>query len=147
DVAIELNLLTTDAGTVDVVRAAIERRVQRTEALRALLELTDARRHVHAEIVEEFERRCPAYERNAVLDVARDLCIAADRADAIDRNRNLHALVGLRVGWIARNAAAIGIGEVKEHARGHKPIGCCRANVEAAKIGLATSIEAVEGRS
>ncbi len=67
-------------------------------------------------------------------------------ANAVDGNRNLHALVGLRVGWITRDADAVGIGEVKEDARRYKSIGRRGADVEAAKIGLAAGIEAVEGR-
>jgi hypothetical protein len=55
---------------------------------------------------------------NAVLGVGGEAGVAADGGDAVDRQRNLQALVQLRIGGIARHAGAVRIGELDGDAIG-----------------------------
>ena len=84
-------------------------------------------------------------DRNAVLEVGGQVGVAADGGDAVDRQRHLDALVVLRIGRIARNAAAVRIGELEVDAAGHVAVGRGTANVEAAQFVLAAGVEAVLG--
>ena len=80
-------------------------------------------------------------------DVGGQVGIAADGGDAVNRQRHLDALVVLRIGRVARNATAIGIGELEVDARGHIAVGRGAAHVKAAQLLLAAGVEAVVGRS
>ena len=101
----------TLAGAVVVDRAAVERGGERGEAFGALLQLALVEGRVDAEVVEERDHD-RAGDGNAVFGVGGQAGIAADGGDAVDRQRNLDALAQLRVVGIARDAGAVGIGQL-----------------------------------
>ena len=149
DVLLESNLRAGNAalaGAVVVDRAAIERRGQRGEAFGALLQLSVVEGRVDAKVVEEREHH-RAGDGDAVLGIGGQAGIAADRGHAVDRQRHLDALVVLRIGGIARNATAVGIGQLEVDAVGHIAVRRSPANIEAAQLVLAAGVEAVVGRS
>ena len=73
------------------------------------------------------------------------LRIAADGGDAVDGQRNLDALVQLRIGRVARNAGAVRVGQLHVDAVGNIAVGRGAADVEAAQVAFAAGVKAVLG--
>ena len=67
-----------------------------------------------------------------------------DSADAVDGQRNLDAVVELRLARIAGHAGTVRVGEVEVLPRGDKRIGRARANIEAAQVAFAALVGALE---
>jgi len=80
---------------------------------------------------------------DTVFDVVGEVSITANGDDAVDGQRDLDALVELRVVGIARHAASIRIGEVELDPVGDIGKGRGAANVEAPYVGLPAGIKAV----
>src|SRR6185437_10846852 len=132
------------ARTVDVYRAAIQRRIQLIDGKDAFDELRLAGSHRHTEVVKELEGDGTA-KRNAVFDIAGKLRIAAHGNDAEGGNWD-GDVTERGVGGITRYRRAIRVGEDELGALRNKRIGGAGADVEAAKLCLAALIKALEGR-
>jgi hypothetical protein len=102
-------------------------------------------RRTDAEVIEEREVKGTDH-RNPILNVGRKTGIATDRGHTVDGQRHLNALVVLRVGGIARNATAIGVGEREVDARGHVAIRRCGTHVEAAYVEFTARVQTIVRR-
>ena len=136
--------LAAEARAVDERRAAIQRARQHGCPRRALQQLSLLQVPRQSEVGKEVEAQ-RADDRDHVLYVRRQLCIAAHRGQPVDRQRNLYiaqAWVG-RVAWYQR---PIRVGQVELHLHRHKRVRRVGADVEAAHIRLAPAIDAVGRR-
>ncbi len=138
DVLLKSDLRSRDAalaGAIVVDRAAVERSGQGGEALGALLQLAVVGGCIDPESSKNEKVTGPR-DGNAVLGVGGQVGIATDGGDAVDRNRHQDALVQLRIGRVAWNAAPVRVGELDGYTVRYIAVRRRTADIEAAQLAF-----------
>ena len=107
-----------------------------------MLQLVFVEHDVKAEVIKDGKGD-RAGDGDAVLGVAGELGIAADRCDSIDRDGDLDIPVA-GIGGIARDGRAVGVGQSEQHPGRNITVGRGRTNVEATEFLFAALVEAIE---